>query len=177
MSGNDSTRAGRRAARVHDAISFIGFACGAGALGLIVVIYAYEVTMRYFFIAPTTWASDLVTFLLLLSVFLVIPWLTKEGGHVAVTLVPDLLPRRAGTALLRLGFFAGAVACFWSGWISLQENFVLYDRGTSTLTTIRIPKWTLAVFITYGLVNSGVYFLLAAVFGPNAADDGEARHA
>lgn len=163
MSGVQSGPGSSSVARFHDAISRAAFACGAAALALIVVIYAYEITMRYFFVAPTMWASDFVTFLLLLSVFLVMPWLTKEGGHVAVTLVPDMLPPRVGALLLRLGFLAGAVACFWSGWISLQENLVLYERGTATLTTIRIPKWTLAVFITYGLINSGLYFLIAAV--------------
>lgn len=156
-------------ARLHDAVSFAGFACGTTALALIVAIYAYEVTMRYFFLAPTMWASDFVAFLLLVSVFLVMPWLTREGGHVAVTLVPDMLPETAGMLLLRAGFLAGAVACFWAGWISFQENLVLFERGTATLSTVRIPKWTLVVFITYGFMNSGIYFLILAVRGPVAS--------
>lgn len=164
-------------ARLHDAVSFAGFACGAAALALIVVIYAYEITMRYFFLAPTMWASDFVTFLLLLSVFLVMPWLTREGGHVAVTLVPDMLPEKAGRLLIRAGFLGCSGACFWSGWISLQENLVLFERGTATLSTVRIPKWTLAAFITYGLLNSGIYFLVAAVRGPIVPGTEGSEHA
>lgn len=177
MTQSKTWRGAKRIARLHDAVSFAGFACGGAALALIVVIYAYEVTMRYFFLAPTIWASDFVTFLLLLSVFLAMPWLTREGGHVAVTLVPDMLPEKAGRLLIRTGFLASSFACFWAGWISLQENVVLFDRGTATLSTVRIPKWTLAAFITYGLVNSGLYFLLAAVRGPSASGPEGGEHA
>lgn len=175
MSQNISRGIQGRAGSAHDALSFAGFVGGAAALGLIVVIYAYEVTMRYFFVAPTMWASDFVSFLLLISVFLAMPWLTKEGGHVAVTLLPDLLPARLGKALLRLGFLAGAVACLWASWISLQENVVLFDRGTVTLTVVRVPKWMLTAFITYGLFNSGLYFMRAVFAREASAEAG--RHA
>ena len=42
---------------------------------------------------------------------------------------------------------------------------LLFERGTATLTVVRIPKWTLTAFITYGLFNSGLYFLLSVVAG------------
>ena len=177
MSQVQALRGAGRIARLHDAVSVAGFACGGATLALIVVIYAYEVTMRYFFFAPTMWASDFVTFLLLLSVFLVMPWLTREGGHVAVTLVPDMLPEKAGRLLTRAGFLAGSAACFWAGWISLQENLVLFERGTATLSTVRVPKWTLSAVITYGLLNSGIYFLVAAVRGFIASGPDGGEHA
>lgn len=142
----------------QDRFSRLGFILGATALGLIVAIYAFEVISRYVFDAPTLWASDFVSFLLLISVFATAPWLTREGGHVAVTIVPDLLPKWR-ELLIRVGFLSAAVVCLWAGWICLGENIHLYNRGTSTLTTIRIPKWILSAFITYGLVNSGLYFL------------------
>ena len=166
-----------RLGSAHDAVSFAGFVLGAGAIGLIVVIYAYEVTMRYFFVAPTMWASDFVSFLLLFSVFLVMPWLTREGGHVAVTLLPDILPERIGALLLRLGWVAGAAACLWAAWISLQENIVLFERGTATLTVVRFPKWTLTAVITYGLLNSGLYFTRLGIVGAKGTQGNGDRHA
>ena len=146
---------------IQDAISRFGFVSGASALAAIVAIYAFEVTSRHVFGAPTLWASDFVSFLLLISVFTTAPWLTREGGHVAVTILPDMVPALRGL-LLRGGFMVAAVACLVAGWISLGENIYQFERGTSTLTTIRIPKWILSAFITYGLVNSGLYFLRLA---------------
>ncbi|TMV09349.1 TRAP transporter small permease [Arenibacterium halophilum] len=144
--------------KTHDAISYAGFVLGATMLGAIVLMYAYEVTSRYLFGAPTTWASDFVSFLLLIMVFTTAPWLTRENGHVAVTIIPDLLLRYR-SAILRTTFLAAAVACLVASWICLGENIYLFNRGTSTLTTVRIPKWILTAFITYGLVNTGLYFL------------------
>ena len=87
-----------------DRIFRLAFALGAIALTAIVACYACEVVMRYFFNAPTRWASDTVSFLLLASVFLVAPWLTRENGHVAVTLLPDLLPEKWARLAIRLGY-------------------------------------------------------------------------
>lgn len=144
---------------VQDAVSRFTYWLGAAAIGLIVVIFSYEVTARYLFFAPTYWASDFVSFLLLISVFMVMPWLTREGGHVAVTLLPDTMPPRPAALLLRAGFLVGAVVCMWVGYISVLENVNLYQRNVSTLTTVRIPKWTLTALITYALFNSGLHFL------------------
>lgn len=149
----------------QDAISRAGFLVGTVALGAIVVIYAFEVVSRYVFGAPTMWASDFVSFLLLISVFATAPWLTRGGGHVAVTILPDMLPM-GRDLVLRAGFLAAAAVCLWASWICLGENMYLYGRGTSTLTTVRVPKWILSAFITYGLLNSGLYFL-RMTFGDN----------
>jgi C4-dicarboxylate transporter, DctQ subunit len=144
---------------------------GAAALGLIVVIFAYEVSMRYLLAAPTYWANDFVSFLLLVSVFLYLPWLTREGGNIAVTIVPDILPPRMGQALLRLGLLAGAAVCLWAMHISIQETGRLLQRNTMTLTTVRLPKWIFLALITYGLGNSGLYFLRLAL-APDAQKAG-----
>lgn len=144
--------------KFHDALSWAGFVLGCASLGAIVCIYSFEVVSRYVFGSPTLWASDFVSFLLLISVFAAAPWLTKDGGHVAVTILPDLLP--AGRNLMiRGGFAIAAGVCFWAGWICLGETTYLHTRGTSTLTTVRIPKWILSAFITYGFLNTGIYFL------------------
>lgn len=177
MTTRPTTGVWRRVLRIHDAISLAGFAGGAVALGLIVVIYAYEVTVRYFFISPTMWASDFVSFLLLISVFLVIPWLSREGGHVAVTLLPDMMPARWADRFLRVGFLVAAIVCLWSAWISVQETQRLIERGTTTLTTVRIPKWTLIAFVTYGLANAGLYFLRVAAMPTARLQTGDTSHA
>jgi C4-dicarboxylate transporter DctQ subunit len=144
--------------KVHDALTWICFIVGATALGAIVVIYAFEVISRYAFGAPTMWASDFVSFLLLISVFFTAPWLTREGGHVAVTILPDMVPALRDF-IVGVGFMVSASVCLWAAWISFGESLYLFNRGTSTLTTIRIPKWILLAFITYGLLNTGLYFI------------------
>ena len=61
---------------LQDVLTRLMFFIGVGALAAIVLIYAFEVVSRYAFGAPTLWASDFVSFLLLITVFSTAPWLT-----------------------------------------------------------------------------------------------------
>lgn len=148
--------------RVHDIISKTAWHMAAITLGLVVVIFSYEVTMRYFFAAPTHWASDAVSFMLLLTVFLAAPWLARKRGHVAVTILPELLPPRAERLLVAAGFVTSALVCFWAAWICIGETMLLYSRDTMTLTSFRIPKWWLLAVMSYGVLDCGLQFLRAA---------------
>lgn len=73
-------RSFRTLLRLHDVTISIGYQLGSMALAVIVAIFAYEVVMRYFLGAPTKWASDSVSFLLLISVFLSFPMSPESMG-------------------------------------------------------------------------------------------------
>lgn len=148
--------------RLQDWICRLGFFMGAVALAAIVASYAFEVVMRYFFNSPTRWASDAVSFLLLISVFLVAPWLTRERGNVAVTLLPDLLSQRMSQLSIRIGYGISAIVCFVAGFIASGETIFLFNRGTMTYSAIPFPKWVLISVIAFGLLGSGTYFLRLA---------------
>ena len=77
----------RALARVHDGLTEASRHAGAFALAVIVFAYCFEVMSRYIFNAPTTWASELVSYAFCISVFLLLPHLTQTRGHVAVTIV------------------------------------------------------------------------------------------
>ena len=147
---------------LHDGVSRIAWYTASGALGLVVAIFSYEVISRYMLSAPTRWASDVVSFLLLATVFLAAPWLARTQGHVAVTILPDLLPPGAQRALVAAGYLIGAGVCFWAAWICVTETMLLQQRNTMTLTSFRIPKWWLLVVMTYGLLDCGLQFIRAA---------------
>lgn len=146
-------------ARLHDKISLVSFWLGGLSLAAIVVIFCSEVTMRYFFNAPLRWATDTVSLLLLSTVFLVAPWLTRDNGHVAITMLPDLLPEKALDVFSRLIFLISALACFAISYILLVDTARVFERGLKTLATIPMPRWPFAALICYGIISSGLYFL------------------
>ncbi len=148
--------------KMHDALSKAAFVLASSALAVIVASFAYEVVMRYFFNAPTRWASDLVSFLLLSSVFLAMPWLTREGGHVSITLLPDKLPTKWSRRVVSASFILAAIVCFWASWIIAGEVQILFERGTVTLSAIPAPKWWFTALILFGFINSVFYFLRLA---------------
>lgn len=145
--------------RFQDAITQIGYIGGVLALGLIVFSYLYEVTARYFFSSPTTWATDLVSYLLCIAVFLTLPQITKDRAHVAVTILIDSAPPRIADLLHTLVYGTAFSACLFTTWISGMENYRQYSRGITTLAIHPIPEWWVSIFITYGIAGAAFYFL------------------
>jgi len=132
-------------------------------LGAIVVMYSIEIFSRYFLNAPTTWASDFIVFTLCVSIFMMMPEITRSGGHVAVTLLTDLLPPGGRAVSRRLLALVGFCVCVFATYISLQENVRQYVEGLTTVTTITTPKWMITIFITYGLAVSALEFFRQAL--------------
>lgn len=145
--------------RAHDKLSQLSFWLGSLSLAAITAIFCLEVTARYFFNAPLIWAVDTVSLLLLCSVFFVIPWLTREGGHVAITIFPDMLPARFRPAIHRGVYIVSAVACFLAGYILVKDTGRVFERGLMTLATIPMPRGPFAALVSYGVISSGLYFL------------------
>ena len=95
---------------LHDKITDVGFQLGKLCLAIILFAYSFEVISRYFFSAPTWWADEAVSYSLCIGCFLMMPHVTREKGHVAVTFLIDLLPAKkakvaaaAGTAAASSG--------------------------------------------------------------------------
>lgn len=144
---------------IHDRITQAAAILAAIGLIGIVVFYVFEVVTRYFFNSPTSWVSDFVSYTLAASVFLALPKVTKDKGHVAVTILVDVLPDRlAGithTIVTLIGFGCLSLAA----WVSLQENIRQYSKGIETLAIVPIPQWWVSSFITFGLALSALYML------------------
>ena len=149
----------RLLAVAHDGLTQL--AAVLASIGLISIVgsYVYEVVTRYFFNSPTAWASDYVAYALAASIFLALPKVTKDRGHVAVTILVDIMPAKVAgifhTAISLIGFLCLSLAA----WISLQENIRQYTKGIETLAIVPIPQWWVSSFITFGLALSAFYML------------------
>ena len=132
-------------------------------LAMIVASYSFEVVSRYFFDAPTLWASDVVGFLFCWMIFLVMPEVTRTHGHVTISILSD---RLNVAARLRLGqglMFLAALACIATAGISASENMRQIVQDITTVSVYPLPKWSIAVAMTFGFALSGLQFLLAAL--------------
>ncbi len=154
-------RALRLLARFHDALSDFGFVLGVAALGGIVVVYSYEITVRYFLSAPTKWATETVQNLLVFVIFMVVPHVTRLGSHISVTILPDFVPVLR-TPLKYFTIVAGAGMCSFAAWISLGENIRQIQFVIFTEANYPIPKWWMSIAITYGFAGAALYFLRQA---------------
>jgi len=159
----------RRLASVQDKLSRAGFILAACILAFISIAYCYEVVSRYFFNAPTIWASPLVSYALCLTIFLALPDLARRGLQISIDLHEAWASAAVIEALLRITRLAAGISRLSAAWITAQQTWSEYSLGVWTNTYMPIPKWWLFVFIPYGLLSAGIYFLRQAC--------GEAPHA
>jgi C4-dicarboxylate transporter DctQ subunit len=150
--------------RVHDWITHLFHHLAALALAAICALYSMEVVLRYFLNSPTTWSSDVITFLLLVATFSAIPYAVKSGMHVAVTIIIDMF--KASTPYV--GAFlntVGLILCGFVGYISFQIAVTQYFGNVGTGGSFEIYKWSLTAFIAYGFVNSALWHLRLLLTG------------
>jgi TRAP-type C4-dicarboxylate transport system permease small subunit len=149
----------RQVLLLHDAVTRISFAAAAIVLALIAVSFSFEVVARYFFGAPTSWANAFVAYFLCASIFLAAPELTRRRTHVAVTLLSDRVSPAFRAALHRVVLAAGAGACLLATWITANATADQFAMGIDTISAYPVPKWLVSIFIPYGMLSSGLYFL------------------
>lgn len=128
-------------------------------LATIVIAFNFEVVARYFFNAPSRWSAELVSYLLLVVTFLAMPRLTRDGGHVAVTVLLEALPaggKRWGERAIML---LGAVICAAMAWIAAEETLRQIERNVRMMAAIPVPKAAVSAWIVWGLGLSSLEFL------------------
>ena len=152
-------QAWRRVLLLHDAVTRVSFAASAIIIALIAISFSYEVVARYFFGAPTSWANAFVAYFLCASIFLAAPELTRRRAHVAVTLLPDRASPGVRAALHRITLAAGTGACLLATWITANATAEQFAMGIDTISAYPVPKWLVSIFIPYGMLSSGLYFL------------------
>ena len=149
----------QKLAGVHDAVTSASFACAAAVLAAIAVSFCYEVAARYFFGAPTSWANALVAYFLCAAIFLAIPELTRRRAHVAISLVVERVGPHGAVMLNALIRAAGAAACLLAAWFTGNATLDQFNLGVDTISAYPVPKWWVSIFIPYGMLSSGLYFL------------------
>lgn len=146
-------------ARMHDGLTRLGFELSKLCLGIIVFAYCYEVFSRYLLASPTWWANEAVSYSLSIGCFLMMPHVTKEKGHVAVTVLLDMIAARKARPLYWLIYLIGFLVCAAASWISLDENIRQFVKDVHLMKVEPIPKYWISVWITYGFASSALYFL------------------
>jgi TRAP-type C4-dicarboxylate transport system permease small subunit len=150
----------RHAFRLHDCITTFGAVLSVVCLGVICFSYCYEVVSRYFFNAPTIWVAAVTVYLLLVSVTLMAPYVTRQRGHVTITFVLERVGVAHARYLLAGCIVLSAIVCLLSVWFTGAETLRQFESGTTMMDSLLLtPKWVLSALIVYGFLSSAFYFL------------------
>lgn len=136
------------------------------ALAAIFILTLNEVCMRYFFNAPTSWASDVNQWFFALAVILVIPEIARTNGHIAITVLIERLSHRKKIVAERVLAITSFLMCLAAFYITGMETLRQFNTGIETIWVSPIPKWWISVAIPFGLLLTAIQFLRLGVM-PN----------
>lgn len=131
----------RALGKAHDALTRWSFVGAAILLFVIFYVYCQEVVLRYLFNSPTSWGGEVISYAQCASTFLVMPLLTKNGGHVAITLIVERLEPRAAGILSWFLYLVSFIICALGAWISLDETLRQYIDDVQLMKVHPIPQW------------------------------------
>jgi len=151
------------AIRALDGLTRLGAIAAAIALAAIVAAYAYEVVARYLFDAPTWWSAELVSYLLCVLTFCMMPHVTRTRGQVAVTVLLERLPPASQAVTERVIWLLGFLATAAVAWFAGGETARQIERGVQMMAAFPIPKWWVSIWIALGFALTALQFLRLAL--------------
>jgi TRAP-type C4-dicarboxylate transport system permease small subunit len=122
------------------------------AVCLVVGITTADVVFRYGLTSPLTWAHDVITqYLLITMFFLSLPYVMRVGGHMRL----DYLARRVGSPVMRsaLALLGDVVALLvvigiaYGGWTTMLSSYA----GNDVLPdVVPLPTWPSYAMVALG---------------------------
>jgi TRAP-type C4-dicarboxylate transport system permease small subunit len=147
-----------------------------GLLGEIATVFmvasiSYDVVMRYLFLAPTIWALEVNTFLLMFVCLLPAADALSTGTQIHVTFLTDRLPLAIRDKMERIGDVAGILFCGVMTWKGLAMAWTAYQHNDRMSTSLGTPLVIPYLFIPVGFGLLGLMYAarLAASLGGSSA--------
>ena len=142
-----------------DLVTRFSMVASGVALLLITSSYVFEVIMRYFLNAPTSWSSDVIQGFFAAMIMLALPEVTRTNSHIVISFFLEKMKPTSRQHLGRAIALIGFAMCMLTAWICLQETLRQFDRSIETLWSHPIPKWWISAFIPFGFALSGLQML------------------
>ncbi len=93
------------------------------------------------------WAVEASEYILLLMTFFGTGWVLKNGGHINVDVLVNLLPKRAQKLYQGILYSIVAALCFVFTIIGISTAWEAYASGTMQVKVYTFPKWILISLI------------------------------
>jgi len=132
---------------------------GGALLVCVAGMVTYEVLMRYFFNAPTTWVMEISIYFSLAGIFLSLAFVLKGKAHVRVDFVINRLPPRTTISLEIITSLLAIVYCGVMAWEGMKLVLNSFHLGEVSPTILKVPMFIPQVFIPVGSTLLGVTFV------------------
>ena len=110
--------------------------------------------------APLYWSADLSAIALCVALTSGLPFVTRSGAQIAVTLSQELASPRVARKLRVLVEAISTVVCAIICVLCLDVALQQFESGVSTVAVVNTPRWMLSGLLAYGFAASGFMHLL-----------------
>lgn len=146
--------------RIEKALRRLAHIGGFAILVMMLVTIA-DVFMRYVFNSPLGSNMDITQMSMVVVVFSALAYCGWTGGHVAVDILTDVLPKPILKPLSVLGNFIGGVLVLAMAWQSLLAAIDYYKTGEVSWNLL-VPQYPFLIVVALGsLIYSLVLFFKA----------------
>jgi len=138
--------------RTIDRISAAAGFISAIALAVMTIIVCYEVVSRFVFNAPTTWVTEIGTYLFVAIVFLGLAAAQRANAHIQVEILVDQLDKNRRAFLELVGLWLGVLFVVVTAWHTARFTFLEYVHDARDWGLLGTPQWIPQVPMTVGYI-------------------------
>lgn len=133
----------------------------AVSLLLTTIVLFVNVVLRYAFSASTSWAEELIRYLMIWVTFIGGAVCVRRGAHIRMDFLLTMLSERAGRFLTRLVFLVAAVFC--AALLVYSCQLVMFTvELEQTSPAMGVPMWIPYMAMPLGSGLMTMHFVLAA---------------
>ena len=148
--------------RINDIFLQVTLAVSITAVSAIILFTFAELIARSAG-APLYWSSDLSVIALCVALTSGLPYVTRSGVQIAVTLSQELASPRVTRVLKVLVEAISCVVCAIICVLCISVALQQFKTGVSTVAVVNTPRWVLSGLLAYGFAASGIMHLLNAL--------------
>src|SRR5262245_38999485 len=134
--------------RAIDRISASAGFIAAVALAIMTLVVCYEVVSRYLFNSPTTWVTEISTYLFVAVVFLGLAEAQRANAHIQVEILVDRLDAEQRAFVELVGLWLGVLFATIAAWHCARFTFLEYLHDARDWGLLGTPQWLPQVPLT-----------------------------
>lgn len=137
--------------RAEEAFCVVAFLVVSGVLFV-------NVVLRYAFSASTSWAEELIRYLMIWITFIGGCVCVRKGAHIRMDFILTMMPRRLGLWLTRAVYVLAAVFCAALCWYGTRLMIFAAGHGQTT-PAMELPMWVPYAAMPLGSALMAWHFL------------------
>ncbi len=115
------------------------------------------------------WEIEVSIYLMVAATFLASPYTLRTGGHIAVDLVPALLPAGARKTFSVFLKVVGLLVCLYLAWEGLRLTHEAFAADERSISMWRPPRWPMYAMMPLGMSLTALQYLSEIILPDDAA--------